>query len=88
LTSRHHLTDWLRQNRLQMHFPMDLVRSVVGLVQAEIQQLEPLGLEPLELLVDPRRQQLQNLERPTNQMTSRERQYFEVRRPLGFRFPN
>lgn len=67
---------------------MDLVRSVEGLMQVEVQQLEPLGLEQLELLVDPRRQQLQNLERPTNQMTSRERQYFEVPRPLGFRFPN
>jgi hypothetical protein len=67
---------------------MDLVHSVVGLAQLEIQPLELLGSELLELLVDPRRQQLQNLERPTNQMTSGERQYFAVPRPLGFRYPN
>lgn len=65
---------------------MDLVHSVVG-QQLEVQPLELLGLEPLELLVDPRRQLLQNLEQPTNQMISRERRYLALPRP-GFRYPN
>ena len=65
---------------------MDLVHSVVG-QQLEVQPLELLGLESLELLVDPRRQQLQNLEQPTNQMISRERRDLALPRP-GSRYPN
>jgi len=67
---------------------MDLVHSVVGLAELEIQPLEMLGLEQFELLVDPRHQRLQNLERPKNQMTLGERQDFALPRPLGFRCPN
>jgi hypothetical protein len=62
---------------------MDLVRSLVSLGPLEL-----LGLEPLELLVDPRHQRLQNLERPKNQMTLGERRDFALPCPLGFRYPN